>query len=139
MNASGIPVGLGIVSWYVPSCETPGNDEIYLDLGSYFACTNAFDHCTLFRRLGPTRTTHTFLFVTMYLTHRMRTFLLSSLNTKSPMTWPTLYLASARNSSVSDYLNEISSTPSNYPLPGTLQQLEGPSDQRILDLILISQ
>jgi hypothetical protein len=85
----------------------------------------------LLRRLGPTRTTHTFLFVTMYLTHQMRTFLLSSLNTKSPMTWPTLYLASARNSSVLDYQSEISSTPSNYPLPGPTQQLEGPSDQRI--------
>jgi calpain-7 len=47
MNASGIPVGAGIVSWYVPSCETHGSDERYLDLASSFACTNSFDHCTL--------------------------------------------------------------------------------------------
>lgn len=44
----------------IPSCEVPGSDERYLDLASYFARTNSFHHCTLSRRLGPTRTTHTF-------------------------------------------------------------------------------
>jgi hypothetical protein len=84
------------------------------------------------RRLEPTRTTHTFLFVTMYLAHRMRTFLLSSLNTRSPTTWRTLYLALARSSSVSDCPSEISSTQSSYPLPGQPRQLEDPSDPRRL-------
>jgi hypothetical protein len=102
-----------------------------LDLGHILHALTLFN-IALLRRLGPTQTTPTCLFVTTYLAHQMQTFLLSSLNTKSQMTWPTLYLASARNSSVSDYPSEISSTPSNSPLPGPLQQLEGPSDQRIL-------